>query len=167
MTRGQFGLFVKDDGYQTEAEQGKGGIAGRGGRVGKFEGPDKKYSWKNTSIPQTDLHPVVNVTWNDAKMFCTWLPASGVERKLFCRARHNGNTLAAQEQNLCISLGTTRSNWLTTATCADGTGKEKFPEWSSAAINAKDGYAFTAPVGNFEANRFGTARHARKRPSMV
>ena len=38
---------------------------------------------------------------------------------------------------------------------ADGTGKEKFPEWSSAAINAKDGYAFTAPVGSFKANNFG------------
>ena len=28
---------------------------------------------KQLGYDQTDAHPVVNVTWNDAKSFCTWL----------------------------------------------------------------------------------------------
>ena len=37
------------------------------------EDRDPKYNWLNTGFPQTDDHPVVNVTWNDAVAFCQWL----------------------------------------------------------------------------------------------
>jgi hypothetical protein len=30
-------------------------------------------SWKTPSFAQTATHPVVNVSWNDAKRFCVWL----------------------------------------------------------------------------------------------
>ncbi|MDO4551114.1 MAG: formylglycine-generating enzyme family protein [Planctomycetia bacterium] len=32
-----------------------------------------KYSWRNPGFPQTNSHPVVNVSWHDAQAFCVWL----------------------------------------------------------------------------------------------
>jgi formylglycine-generating enzyme required for sulfatase activity len=37
------------------------------------------FTWKNLGYPQTDKHPVVNVSWNDAQAFVRWL--SQKERK--------------------------------------------------------------------------------------
>ena len=34
---------------------------------------DPKYTWRNPGFPQTDEHPVVNVSWNDAIAFCNKL----------------------------------------------------------------------------------------------
>jgi eukaryotic-like serine/threonine-protein kinase len=65
VTRGQFRRFVEDAHYKTEAESdGKGGY-GYGANTG--------YNWLKTGLQQTDDHPVVIVTWNDAVAFCKWL----------------------------------------------------------------------------------------------
>ena len=71
VTVGQFKRFVAEEQYKTEAEtNGKGGYATIDGHAA---GPDPKYNWRNPGFPQTDEHPVVNVTWNDAQAFCKWL----------------------------------------------------------------------------------------------
>jgi formylglycine-generating enzyme required for sulfatase activity len=72
VTRGQFAAFVKDSGYLTEAEKDGWSFELVGtGRVdfSKVNGA----SWRNPGIDQTDDHPVVDVTWNDATAFCAWL----------------------------------------------------------------------------------------------
>ena len=56
VTVGQFTRFVTATGYKTEGEK-----AG-----------DKK-TWRNPGFDQTDEHPVVWVSWNDAYAFCRWL----------------------------------------------------------------------------------------------
>jgi formylglycine-generating enzyme required for sulfatase activity len=59
VTRGQFRKFVEAEGYETEAEQ-----------------KNEANTWKkNERFAQTDEHPVVCVTWNDAKKFCAWMKA--------------------------------------------------------------------------------------------
>jgi formylglycine-generating enzyme required for sulfatase activity len=73
VTRGQFADFVKDQGYKTDAETDGEGGWGWNDSTQKFEGRDPQYNWKNTGFAQTDSHPVVNVTWNDAVKFCEWL----------------------------------------------------------------------------------------------
>jgi formylglycine-generating enzyme required for sulfatase activity len=72
VTVGQFRRLVASTGLRTEAEtDGKGGV-GRRMVNGKFEqGP--RYTWRDPGFPQTDDHPVVNVSWNDAIMFCNKL----------------------------------------------------------------------------------------------
>ena len=71
VTRGQFRQFVEDVGYRTDAERD-----GRGG-YGTVDGQwkeDPRFVWNsNLGFEQTDKHPVVNVTWNDAIAFCDWL----------------------------------------------------------------------------------------------
>ena len=74
VTVGQFGKFVSDTGYKTDAERNKDfeGAFGFNAATGKFE-QNKGYSWRQVGFPQGDDHPVVNVSHNDAVAFCAWL----------------------------------------------------------------------------------------------
>ena len=38
-----------------------------------FEEYSPAYSWRYPGFEQTDEHPVLNVSWNDAVAFCGWL----------------------------------------------------------------------------------------------
>ncbi|WP_197442846.1 formylglycine-generating enzyme family protein [Lignipirellula cremea] len=151
VTVGQFREFVRESGYQTEAERdGKGswGITA----TGKFE-QDAKYNWKAPGFDQTDDHPVVDVSWNDAKAFCQWL--SEKEKRTYrlpteavweyaCRAgTHSAYAFGDDPQNL-----------MTSGNVADATARAEFPAWS-LGIKGTDGHAYTAPVGQFKPNRFG------------
>jgi formylglycine-generating enzyme required for sulfatase activity len=72
VTVGQFRRVVEATGLRTEAEtDGKGGI-GWNEAKGTFE-QAPKYTWLNPGFAQTDEHPVVNVSWNDAIAFCNKL----------------------------------------------------------------------------------------------
>jgi formylglycine-generating enzyme required for sulfatase activity len=53
VTKGEFAEFVRDKGYKTEPEK-----------------DGSRFTWRNA---QTDRHPVVYVSWNDAVAFCNWL----------------------------------------------------------------------------------------------
>ena len=78
VTRGQFRRFVDDAGYQTEAEKdGKGGY-GWNEEKKEFE-QNPRYTWQNAGFEQTDEHPVVNVSWNDAQAFCRVAEPQGGE----------------------------------------------------------------------------------------
>lgn len=150
VTKGQFAAFVKATGYQTDAEKdGKGGYGLNS--AGEFE-QKREYSWKNNSFPQTDAHPVVNVSWNDAVAFCEWL--SGKEGKKY-------QLPSEAEWEYACRAGTKSLWWhgsdaeglASAGNVADGTAKQRFSSWDTIA--AKDGYVFTSPVGRFRANAFG------------
>ena len=65
VTRGQFRGFADESGYLTDAEKdGQGGF-GLVEQTGTWK-QDPVYSWRNTGFDQSDSHPVVNVSWNDA-----------------------------------------------------------------------------------------------------
>jgi formylglycine-generating enzyme required for sulfatase activity len=137
VTRGQFRRFVDETGYQTQSER---------------DG-EEDYSWRKPGFDQSDDHPVVQVSWKDAVEFATWL------------SRKEGRTYRlpteAEWEYACRAGTTTRySNGEDTITLAlmgnvaDGTLKERFPNWGRV-IKARDGFVNTAPVGRFRPNRFG------------
>ena len=70
VTVGQFRRFVKATGYKTQAEREGGAV--RGFPNGGFKDVANT-DWLNPGYAQTDDHPVVCVSWNDAVEFCQWL----------------------------------------------------------------------------------------------
>jgi formylglycine-generating enzyme required for sulfatase activity/serine/threonine protein kinase len=150
VTRGQFRIFADDTGYKTETEKDGKGAFGWNEETKRFE-QNPKFTWQNAGYQQSDEHPVVNVSWNDAQAFITWL--SEKEGKAFrlpteaeweyaCRA---GTTTR-------FSSGDDLESLASVANVADATAKEKFPRWTTIA--ARDGFVYTAPVGQFRPNAF-------------
>jgi sulfatase modifying factor 1 len=152
VTVGQFRRFVESAGYKTEAESdGKGGY-GWDEQGAAFK-QDPKYTWRSPGFAQTDDHPVVNVSWNDAVAFCDWLSKQeGQTYRLPTEAEWEYSCRAGQATRYWS--GNDPETLATVGNVADGTAKEKYPNWISA-ITAKDGYIFTAPVGHFRPNEFG------------
>jgi formylglycine-generating enzyme required for sulfatase activity len=152
VTRGQFRRFVDDAGYRTEAEtDGKGGW-GWNEETKKFE-QNPRYAWQNAGFDQTDEHPVVNVSWNDAQAFITWLSRkegktyrlpTEAEWEYACRAGSRTRYWFGDDPEGLAAVGNV----------ADGTAREKYPDWT-LAIAARDGYIYTAPVGRFRPNAWG------------
>jgi formylglycine-generating enzyme required for sulfatase activity len=76
----QFRAFVEATGYQTEAEKGRWAanyIAGGFPIV-----PARDLHWRRPGFTQTDDHPVVCTSFNDAIAFCRWLSKATGE---YCR----------------------------------------------------------------------------------
>ena len=153
VTRGQFRQFVADTEYTTDAEKGvKPGALGWNPDTKKF-GFNLNYSWRKTGFEQTDEHPVVNVSWNDAVAFCKWLSKkegktyrlpTEAEWEYACRAGTTTRYSSGDDPETLAEAGNV----------ADATFKEKFPK-GGYTIKASDGYVYTAPVGKFKPNAFG------------
>ena len=67
-----FSEFVKATGYKTEFERTKDKKVIYNWCGGKFLPGDDR-TWTDPKIPQTEDHPVVMITVNDAREFCKWL----------------------------------------------------------------------------------------------
>jgi len=152
VTVGQFRTFVDATEYKTEPEKDGEGGWGYDEKTGKFEGRKPQYTWRNVGWQQTDDHPVVNVTWNDAVEFCKWLSKKDgqpyrlpteAEWEYACRAGTATMYTHGDDPEGLADVGNV----------ADGTAKAKFSNWTT--ISARDGYVFTAPVGQFRPNGFG------------
>jgi len=152
VTVGDFRQFVTDTGYKTDAE--KDGLGGGGWNETK-DSPDygPKYAWRNVGFRQTDRHPVVNVSWNDAVAFCRWL--STLEGRTYRLPRE------AEWEYACRAGTTTRfycgddEDCLTTVgNVADASLNREWPreKWG---VTSSDGYAFTSPSGSFRPNDLG------------
>lgn len=80
----QFRLFVEDERYITGAEKMGWVITRVGGKFEKKEG----ITWKNPGFRQDDNHPVVCVSWDDARAYCKWLShKKGLSFKLSTEAQ--------------------------------------------------------------------------------
>jgi sulfatase modifying factor 1 len=120
VSRGQFRRFVEDTTYKTEAEKAS-----------------EERTWRNPGyFQQTDEHPVVYVTWKDAKAFCKWL--SDKEGKQY------GLPTEAQWEYSCRAKTTTRFH--------SGDGNDSLKRVARFGLEAANG---TAPVGQYQPNAFG------------
>lgn len=111
-----FRAFVDDDGYKTEAEK-----AG------------DKDTWKSALITQTEDHPIVKVSWNDAVAFCAWL------------SKKEGKKYRLP----------TEAEW--EYACRAGTKTQFHSGDDEAGLKEVANFrtAGTTPVGQFKANAFG------------
>jgi formylglycine-generating enzyme required for sulfatase activity len=69
VTVGQFKKFVRETGYKTDAEKAGRAWRWHDGNATLVDG----LSWQAPGFEQTDAHPVVVVSLNDAKAYCDWL----------------------------------------------------------------------------------------------
>jgi formylglycine-generating enzyme required for sulfatase activity/WD40 repeat protein len=152
VTRGQFRAFVNATGYKTEGE-----VDGKGGRGfnradNRLEGAKffPEFTWQSVGYPQTDEHPVVNVSWNDAMAFCAWL------------GRQTGKTVdlpTEAEWEYCCRAGTS-TRYFSGDDEASVQGHDNVADVRLKKVFAavkenfdfEDGFVFTAPVGKFQAN---------------
>jgi len=151
VTVGQFRQFVDAEKFVTDAERGAE-AAGFYNQTGSWE-TRAGYSWKKAGFPQTDQHPVVNVSWYDAVAFCQWLSQregktyrlpSEAEWEYACRA---GTTTA-------FFHGDDPEGITAYGNVADGAAHQAFPSWL-AVTKSHDDFVYTAPVGLFKPNRWG------------
>jgi eukaryotic-like serine/threonine-protein kinase len=133
VTVGQFKAFVKAKGYQTEAE--KGGGSWRPFPDGWWKS-DPQVNWQNPGFEQSDDHPVVCVSWNDAKAFCDWL--SDREGKKYALPTE------AQWEYACRAGSST--------TFSFGDDEQELGQYSLYKANSK---GKTNPVGQKKPNAWG------------
>lgn len=142
----QFRQFIEATGYKTDGERGSAQSLGFSGSELQFDlGP---YTWRNPGFPQSDNHPVVLVSWNDANEFCRWL--SRQEKKTYrlpteaewewaCRAGTTTRFSCGNEESTLPEV----ANIHTVQPKADG-----------SSICWGEGFLFTLPVGTFRPNPF-------------
>jgi formylglycine-generating enzyme required for sulfatase activity len=160
VTNADFARFVDATGYRTEAEvfgssavfhlvvrADQAEVVGRSPRAPWWwdvRGAD----WRRPEGPRSDLdgradHPVVHVSWNDARAYCAW-------------ARRRLPTEAEWERASRGGLEATRYPWGDDLLAPDGSWRTNIWQGSFPTVNtAEDGWLTTAPVRTYVPNGFG------------
>lgn len=135
VTVGQFRRFVETTRYLTEGERdGKGAMVSERS-TGRW-GQNPQISWRTPGFVQSDEHPVVAVSWNDAAAFCRWLAGKEAKR---CRL-----PTEAEWEYACRAGSTTRY------TCGDDVLALRDYAWSQ-----EDAGSNSHSVGQRKPNGFG------------
>ena len=146
VTREEFGRFTKETRRSTPKEC----WTYKSGKSKKRSGR----SWKKPGFRQGKGHPVVCVSWDDARAYVAWL-----SRKTEKRYR----LLSEAEWEYAARAGTrTSRHWGSgeTGQCRYANGADKALKkryrklkWKFASCN--DGRSYTSPVGKYQPNGFG------------
>ncbi len=179
VTRGMFRRFVEEENYRTEAER-DGRAFAYDPQTGFWDVLDGK-SWRDPGFEQTDAHPVVCITWNDAMAFCDWLTRieleagrlpAGYEYRLPGEAEWEYAARGGERERTMFWLSG-EAEWEYAAhggerertmfwwgdSLADGRGSfnaagtDRLPDGSrwTQGYDWEDGFAFTSPVDHYGA----------------
>lgn len=114
-------------------------------------------NWESPGFDQSDDHPAVNLSWDEAHRFALSLNDLAAERsqtreyRLPWEAEWEYAARAGTETR--YYSGDDPEGLVRIGNVADATAKRVFADWP--AIDGKDGYVYTAPVSRFERNAFG------------
>lgn len=142
VTRGAFMVFVAATGY------GRLGACRVSSDAGWVD--DRGADWRTPGYAQSDLHPVVCVSWTDAQAYIDWLNGeSGGSYRLPTES----------EWALAARAGSTGRNfWGDSAydSCTYGNVNDLSAKNKSVKVAepCDDGYLYTSPVGSFVPNGF-------------
>ena len=148
-----FEAYAKDIGYKQEGGIHVMKVKEKDGSL-NFDWPlDKKASWREPGFEQGRDHPVVGVSWHEARAFCAWLSKKeGVEYRL----------PTDDEWSAAVGLGKYPwgSAWpppKDAGNYGDRTFLKSLPGkgWTGPLAEYDDGAARTAPVASYTANRLG------------
>jgi formylglycine-generating enzyme required for sulfatase activity len=137
LTKAEFTAFVRATSYKTEAERG-GGCVLAGAKGGAN-------NWSNPGFAQGDDHPVVCVSWNDAKAYVQWLSKrTGAPYRL----------LSESEREYVARAGTITAFWWGDTVHTDQANYDGM----AAPYNGSPKGQYrreTVAVSSFDANPFG------------
>jgi len=146
ITRGQYDAFSKATGRPA----GVNCYTDRG-RQGVWT-PDPKGTWRDPGYAQTDEHPAVCLTWDDAKAYVAWLNT---------RTGGGYRLLSEAEWEYAARAGTTSpfpwgadpNSGCAHMNGADAGAKSTYGDWTTSTC--ADGALHTSVAGSYRPNAFG------------
>lgn len=154
VTVGQFKRFVAETNYQTEAERDGLGGWGYNPVSKKTEGRNLHFNWKNTGYPQTDRHPVVNVSYNDAQAYLAWLSKKeGKHYRLPTEAEWEYANRAGTSSH--YSNSNNPDDLPQFARAIDLSQHKIFMHVQEIEVEPTDATVFPVPVGSYKPNTWG------------
>jgi serine/threonine protein kinase len=118
-------------------------------------------SWRNPGFAQADTHPVVKVSWEDAKAFCRWLTEKE-RREGIIGSKYSYQLPRDWEWSVAVGLtesgGGTPENKDERIPDVYPWGRQWPPPYAAGNYDSSLGvdiFEWTSPVGSFESNRLG------------
>ena len=139
VTRGEFSQFV----FATNRAMGRSCWAWDGKWTDQIG-----VGWRNPGFQQDDEHPVVCVSWNDAKAYVRWLSE---------RTGKRYRLLSESEWEYAARAGTTTAHYWgadSSVQCRHANGADASTDYPRS-VGCDDGHPHTSPVGTYDANGFG------------
>lgn len=153
ITRAEFAQFVADEGYAPEWACKTWDFD-----AGSWGTRDVRYTWKSPGFEQDEDHPVLCVSYTDAKAYVEWLSLrTGKTYRLLTDAEWEYAARAGSQSKRY--WGDSRESACDHANVSDLDTAERLglgPDGLDGHLfNCRDGFALTAPVGSFPPNGFG------------
>lgn len=150
VARAQYVAFVADTGHPIS-----GNCITDRRKPGDWQ-PDPQTNFQDPGFAQTGDHPVVCVSWNDAKAYIAWL-SKRTDKPYRLLSEADWEYVARANSTTSYPWGNDAAEGCRHMNGTDRTTKAKYShlDYLDTFGSCDDGYLNTAPVGSFQPNKFG------------